>query len=130
MSGGETDLLRATSGTGPLVATPGLFGALNSIDKKLDAMIAKLDERERVHGAGTRVLQGYSKDPFVIRAKVEARAEEQAEELGQLMLLWNPPFDTEHEQHELDHARAIVDSAKQEHVILGSTGDPTRVIGV
>ncbi|MBC7545811.1 MAG: hypothetical protein H7338_24020 [Candidatus Sericytochromatia bacterium] len=127
MSVAPTDMFR---GTGPLELINVVAGP-DPITAKLDAMIQRLEARERrPHGAGTQVLQGYAEDPYLLEARVLSEAEEQAELTGQLNLLWNPPTDTAREMKSLEHDRAITAMAKQENVILGGGGTATRVIGV
>jgi hypothetical protein len=116
--------LDANRGTGPLPALDAIMAAIPALESAIDKAIAKLDNPR---GAGTRVLQGYEDDPFLLVPTDEAAADGEAP--GQLVMQWQPPSE-EAAWDELRQAKEQTAAAARERVVLGATGTPVRVVGV
>lgn len=115
--------LDAPKGTGPLPALGAVLSLVSAAAEAVDSAIAKLD---RPRGAGTKMLQGYDDDPFLVMPNDEGAADGTT---GQLVMQWQPPSEEE-AWDELQKAKDQTAEAAQERVILGATGQPVRVVGV
>lgn len=115
--------LDAPKGTGPLPALGAVLGLASGLAEAVERIEAALD---KPRGAGTKVLQGYDDDPFLVMPNDEGAADGTT---GQLVMQWQPPTEAD-AWDELQKAKDQAADAAEERVILGATGQAVRVVGV